>query len=297
MRTISVLILISVSALQSCQPKNNADKIIADAIVENNDVNFLSIDHVPIVVNNLDTIERILKTDFHFTIKNGREHFGIKNCFIKFSDGTYLEFILPTDSTKRIGAYYQKQLAEKQGGTSLAIAVHSVDSIKQYLNARKISYTTDSNSTWKTLMPDNMKLFYIEYADQSWKDNEKNTTHSNNAHSLQSVWYISENMPADIMKFTKLGLKYKGKSSFLNISTEELTGGSNNLFLIDANDAKKIAENFRVKHFKGISGFSIRINSLPELNKLLPDKLSKIQNKNQTICFLTEQNFFLDFRE
>ena len=67
--------------------------------------NFTSIDHVPVVVSNIDSIKRILSAT-HFTVKEGREHEGIKNCFIKFQDGTYLEFITPTDSLQRIGKYY-----------------------------------------------------------------------------------------------------------------------------------------------------------------------------------------------
>jgi beta-lactamase class D len=74
---------------------------------KNNSLFYNSIDHVPIVVNDLENVKEFLRGRLHFTIKEGKTHEGIKNCFVKFQDGTYLEFISPTDSLQAIGRFYK----------------------------------------------------------------------------------------------------------------------------------------------------------------------------------------------
>ena len=107
--------------------------------------NFISIDHIPIAVKNLDNSRKVFSDLLHFKVKNGKEHEGIKNYFIKFEDGTYLEFTTPIDSLQTIGKYYADFLKNRQGGTSLAIAIKSSDTLINYLNAQSIMYNIDSN--------------------------------------------------------------------------------------------------------------------------------------------------------
>ena len=126
---------------------------------------FNSIDHIPIAVNDLDKLKTILKNELHFTLKEGKIHEGIKNCFVKFQDGTYLEFIQPIDSLPTIGKYYTNFLKTRQGGTSLAISIKNADLVKKLLNEQNIQFNYDRNKIWKTIEPENADVFFIEYLD------------------------------------------------------------------------------------------------------------------------------------
>lgn len=112
----------------------------------------ISINHVPIVVANLPQVKTVF-TDLGFKVKNGREHEGINNCFIKFQDGTYLEFVEPINDKFSIGKYYTDFLKKKQGATALAVDVQHTAAAKNFLDKQHIRYTTDSNSVWQTIDP------------------------------------------------------------------------------------------------------------------------------------------------
>jgi beta-lactamase class D len=121
---------------------------------------FTSIDHVPIVVKDLEKVKNILKNELFFTIKEGKAHAGIKNCFIKFQDGTYLEFISPTDSLQPIGRHYTNFLHTKQGATSLAISTTNARMVKQMLTEQNTQCTDDSNKVWKTIEVQAAGMFF-----------------------------------------------------------------------------------------------------------------------------------------
>src|SRR5690606_26994131 len=140
---------------------------------------------------------KLLSEFLHFKVKAGKDHQGIQNCFIKFQDGTYLEFTMPIDSSQAIGRYYSDILKKRQGGTSLAISVHNSDTIIDFLNAKSISFEVDSNRIWKTVEPKGIDLFFIDYSDKNWKDSKINTTHLNTALSLESTYILSTNIELD----------------------------------------------------------------------------------------------------
>lgn len=48
----------------------------------------IGIDHVPIVVRDLNEAKTLFSDRLKFTVKNGREHEGISKFFVKFQDGT-----------------------------------------------------------------------------------------------------------------------------------------------------------------------------------------------------------------
>ena len=259
--------------------------------------NYISIDHIPIVVRNLDYLKKELSESFHFKVKEGREHEGIINCFIKFQDGTYLEFITPIDSSQTIGKYYADFLKNRPGGTSLAISIKSSDALIDYLNTKSISYKIDSNRIWKTIEPKNNDIFFIEYSNNQWKDSKINTTHLNTAISLKSIYILSSNITLDVKKYEAFGFVEIKKSSFFKIPIRHLVMGPSNLYLLDASKSKNIRQSFNKENLKGICGFEIKTKSLHTFNMLL-EKTDKVTvEKNQTIIYLQDLSLFFVFTE
>ncbi len=264
----------------------------------NNGTNFFnSIDHIPIVVNDLDKMKGILKNELHFTIKEGKVHEGIKNCFVKFQDGTYLEFISPTDSLQSIGNYYTNFLKTSQGGTSLAISISSSDLVTQMLKEQNIQFNYDSNKVWKTIEPQKFNMFFIEYADKSWKENPVNTNHSNTATALIATYFLTDNIEAEIKKYKRLGITEIESGNYLETPYVLLKIGQNNLYLLDGAKSKKINQLLNLSKLNGICGFQIKVNSLLTINKLINQKENIIKEKNRTTIYFKDYKMFLAFSE
>jgi hypothetical protein len=258
---------------------------------------FISIDHVPIVVRNLDSIKSIFSELLHFHIKEGKRHEGIKNCFIKFQDGTYLEFVSPVDRLHSIGNYYAECLKSRQGATALAVSVTNADLITANLKSKSISFSIDSNAIWKTISPQGVDLFFIDYLNKSWKETTINTTHPNHALLLQSVYMISVHLEADIKKLRSLGFDQVKDANYSGIPCKQIIIGKRNLYLFDAYSANKLTSAFTTKNVQGICGVEIKVRSLSALNKQLVGTHNIKINKNKTTYYLKGYNFFIEFSE
>lgn len=258
----------------------------------------ISINHVPIVVANLPQVKTVL-TDLGFKVKNGKEHEGINNCFIKFQDGTYLEFVEPISDKLSIGKYYTDFLKKKQGATALAVDVQQTATAKTFLDKQHIRYTTDSNSVWQTIDPEikDTEIFFIEYADKNWKDSKLNTTHNNGALQLNSTWFLTKNLKESIKKYINLGFKLEGKRIHFGTNAYTLSLAKNKLILLET--SPKLPAYIANKNLEGICGFTIKTSSLDSVRKFFKNESQKtiIIDENQTLIYFTEYNFFIEFTE
>lgn len=258
---------------------------------------FISIDHIPIVVQDLNSVKRQLSESFHFKIKEGREHEGIINCFIKFQDGTYLEFVTPVDSSQKTGKYYTDFLRNRQGGTALAVSVESADSVIKALNKNAVPFETSSNRIWTIISPRATDHFFIDYADKQWKDSEVNTTHLNQSLSLRSTYVLSDDIELEMKKYKDLGFNGFTNGSYLGAPGKILEIGNSKLYLLDASKSKRITKALETRNLTGICGFEIKTSSLNELNRQLFKSEKMIIEKNRTILYLKDLNFFFVFTE
>lgn len=259
--------------------------------------NYISIDHIPIVVENLDNLKKVLSETLLFKVKEGKEHEGIRNCFVKFEDGTYLEFTSPIDSSQKIGKYYADFLKNRQGGTALAISVIKTDILISNLKTKRISFNIDSNRIWKTIEPKGIDLFYIDYIDKQWKDSKINTTHKNTALSLISTYFLSPNINLDLKKYKLFGFRELKNGRFSNIPYKHLLIGNSNLYLLDTSKSKGLMQKLNNQSLVGICGFEIKTKSLSMLNKLVEKVDNVTIEKNQTTIYLKDLNIFFVFRE
>lgn len=262
---------------------------------QNQNTNF--IDHIPIVVKNLEDVKNIFEDTLNFKIKNGREHFGIKNCFVKFEDGTYLEFISPTDSLQPLGKYYANHLKNNQGATSFAISVKNIDTIIDFLKKENIEYDIESNEIWKTVEPKNFNVFYIDYIDKNWKEKPINTSHSNEAISIKSIFVLENNKNFYAKKYSELGYFNTKKDTFLDIPIVTYRFGKSDLNLLNTSAKANKKLNFNQDFYSGICGLEIKVKSLIHIKKsILSSKKTTLYN-GKIIYFLKDYNLFLVFRE
>ena len=258
---------------------------------------FNSIDHIPIVVSDLEIVKDILMNQLNFTVKEGKAHEGIKNCFVKFQDGTYLEFIEPMDSSHSVGKYYTSFLRVRQGGTSLAIHIKDADLVKKMLTEKNIPFSAHSNKVWQTIEPQNSELFFIEYADKNWKESPTNTTHPNTATSLKSTYFLCDNIYEEAKKYKYFGFTEIEKGKYLETPYILFKVGQSNLYLFDGNNSSKIHNSLNSKKLQGICGFEIKVNSLQTFNKQIKQNDNIKYENNKTTIYFREYNIFMIFTE
>jgi beta-lactamase class D len=258
---------------------------------------FNSINHIPIVVSDLEKVKDILKRQLNFKVKEGKAHEGIKNCFVKFQDGTYLEFISPTDSLQLIGKYYANFLKIRQGGTSFAISISNADLVKQMLKEQNMQFNYESNKVWNTIEPQKIDMFFIEYADKNWKENPTNTTHLNTATSLTSTYILTDNIEEEVKKYNPLGITEIETGNYIETPYKRFKIGQSNLYLLDGAKSNKINQLLNSNNLQGICGFEIKVNSLITLNKIINQKENIIKEKNRTTIYFKDYNMFLVFNE
>jgi hypothetical protein len=284
MRLLFTLFFLSLSLLINAQ----------DPLVNQS---FISIDHVPVAVKNLDSIKNYLATVLYFKIKEGKKHSGIKNFFLKFEDGTYLEFTTPVNNQQAIGKYYTDFLKQRQGAAALAIAVTDAAIIAHSLRTKAIPFEKDSNAIWKTVAPHNANLFFIDYTDKSWKDTKQYTAHPNKALLLKATYSIVANVDAEVDIYRKLGFTQIANASCWGIPCMQIVVGKSRLYLLDASKATSLTTQLGNRHLTGIGGVEIKVRSLAALNTLLANIPGVVIAPASTTCFLKACNFFINFTE
>jgi beta-lactamase class D len=258
---------------------------------------FSSIDHIPIVVNDLKKVRDIFKNQLHFTVKEGKAHEGIINCFVKFEDGTYLEFIHPIDSLQTIGKYYTNFLKTRQGGTSMAISVTNADLVKKLLNEKGVQFTYSDNKIWQTIEPVKSDLFFIKYAGRNWKEPAKFTAHPNTAISLSATYILTNNLALEEQQYKSWGFTEAKSGVYLETPFKHFTIGKSDLFLLDNTKPRKMNQLLNEKNPDGIYGFEIKVNSMEALKKLIIETDNISYEHNKATIYLKEYHLFLTFTE
>ncbi|MBT1685950.1 VOC family protein [Dawidia soli] len=287
LRRIVYLVLCCLSLVTLAQPPKNTITAVA-------------INHVPIAVTDLAAVKKVFSS-LGFTIKEGRAHVGTTNCFVKFSDGTYLEFVQPLDSTQEIGRFYHDFLKTRPGGSELVIEVESADSVAHYLQRKQILFARDHNRVWKNVTPTQpgAGVFYTEYADKNWRDKPEYTTHVNNATGLGPVYYLAADQDDATRHFEKLGFTDAGPTTSLQAPVRAMTIGRSRLMILDAAEPGRMADFFASRGHTGICGLSITVSSLDVLEKRLRT-LSKrgmltLRKDDKLYALLQPYALFLEF--
>jgi hypothetical protein len=287
LRRIVYLALYCLPLVVAAQPPKNA-------------ITAVGINHVPVVVSDLAAVKKVFSS-LGFTLKEGRVHVGIANCFVKFADGTYLEFVQPLDSTQEIGHFYYDFLKTRSGGTEMVVEVTSADSVAQYLQRNHILFARDNNRVWKNVTPKQpgAGVFYTEYADKQWRDKPEYTTHINNAIGLGPVYYVAADLHTTLQHFKKLGFTDAGPTTWLQTPARAMTVGRSQLTILDATEPGRMADIFSSRGYTGICGVSITASSLDVIEKRLRT-LSKrgmltLRKDDKLYALLQPYAFFIEF--
>nr|WP_321236743.1 VOC family protein [uncultured Psychroserpens sp.] len=183
----------------------------------------LSIDHVIILVPDLDkSIEKY--KDHGFTLKKGRKHEnGIVNSHIKFKNKSSIELISVSDKPKDdISKDYYNLKKNKEQGVFLAISGFKIREIEKKIESLDIKYEIINTKYWNYLTFKSElglnHIFFIEYKFEV-QDSLNLFTHKNHSEKIKSINIDGNDLTITLLKH--LGLKYsvvndkENKHSFL----------------------------------------------------------------------------------
>lgn len=158
------------------------------------------IDHIPIVVADLDSAAATYSR-LGFSLKPGRAHDnGIRNRHVKFPDGTELELITADSAADELTREYLRLLAAGEGAAFLALYTTDANQLKRNLDAAGIERNSGG---YGVSFPSDSPIRFIFFGgrNHSPTDRPEHFAHPNGATSLAGVWLAL----SDSVSFAELG--------------------------------------------------------------------------------------------
>ena len=167
-----------------------------------------SIDHISIVVNNLEEAQKTYK-DLGFTIKPGRKHSNsIENAHIKFQDGSALELITASEPKDDLAELYIKNKVLGEGPVFLAIHMEDANITKELLSELNPRLAEESFYQWLTFTEEeNLSyLFFIKYSNPVI-DKKEHLNHKNEVIGIKAIALSKPDYTNEEKLFSYLGQK------------------------------------------------------------------------------------------
>ena len=233
----------------------------------------IGIDHIPVVVNNLDSATNFYKK-LGFSIKPGRFHQnGIRNQHIKFPNGTEIELITAPQPLDPLTTEYYNSLKEGEGPVYFGLFA---------TNPEELTKQVDTN----ILHP-----LFFGFRNHSPTDKPEHFAHSNTAYSLSSIWLATDHIPSYLQLFKKLGIKIKQKKMFSGIIAQIAILKEGEVILLPASQQL-------IPHHQVI-GATVKVKDLKKLKTIL--QLSGIngsESKNSVLISpALTHGIYLEFRQ
>ena len=224
-----------------------------------------SIDHISIVVNNLDEAAENFKM-LGFSIKPGSKHTNsIENAHIKFKDGSALELIMAKEPKDQLARKYLDEMMVGDGPVFLCLGMDNPKQTKEVLIDFNPSLTKGSYYQWLTFPgeSDLSYLFLMNYTNPPM-DKKEHLNHKNGASGVESVALGKQSFEQEKSLFTSLGL---------DVSSRWIELGKGKILL-----------NTSTKRDRPIVSIALKVKDLEHLKAKLPNNISyKLSDDSLTI--------------
>ena len=148
------------------------------------------IDHIPLAVRDLQVASENFRR-FGFSIKPGRDHAaGIRNCHIKFPDGSGLELITVGSASDDLSAAYLEHLRAGDGPAYVSFHVRDAAKLASALAKAKIGFDQAAGLT--TFKDPRLGFVFITLDNRSPTDRPEHFDHPNGAVAMSEVWIASD---------------------------------------------------------------------------------------------------------
>ncbi len=188
----------------------------------------LDLDHLVIAVKNLEQSKNLFESRLGFTLKPGRLHpNGIKNEFVKFRNGSYIELLTVETPEDKISIHYSELLKSREGGAFAVLKSDSLAKVTSFFNKSPISAELqESEPFYKSITLKTggalKNFFLIEYLAPQ-KENPSFTNHLNGVSELFALWINTPDLEKTLREFSDLKFEIGGKIKIPVFAKEGIT--------------------------------------------------------------------------
>ncbi len=244
------------------------------------------IDHVAIVVRNLEAAEELYRSQLGFTVSPGGSfpHFGsVRNSIIGFGQ-SYLEVITVDPATAiGLGEALAGFLSQTEGALMLGLHVSSTQHTADFLRERGFeiagpvggTITLDGEAEtpperWRyvgfaqPILPAD-PVFFLEYdSTEGIALPVPPAQHANTAQRLATVWMAVSDLDAAAAAYELIGLPAgrEIRHEHLGAVGREVPAGSGAIWLLEATDVQGAVASFLARRGEGVIGIGIEVGSL-----------------------------------
>lgn len=233
----------------------------------------IGIDHIPVVVNNLDSATIFYKK-LGFSIKPGRFHQnGIRNQHIKFPNGTEIELITASQPVDPLTTEYYNSLKEGEGPVYFGL------------------FATNPTALTKQIDTNILHPLFFGSRNHSPTDKPEHFAHSNTAYSLTSIWLATDHISTYLQLFKKLGIKVKQKKMFSGITAQIAVLKEGEVILLPAS--------LQVIPHHQVIGVTVQVKDLKKLKTILQQSdIKGIESKNGLLLSpVLTHGIYLEFKQ
>jgi hypothetical protein len=163
----------------------------------------LGIDHVPIVVGDLNKAEADYRS-MGFAIKPGRFHVnGIQNSHVKFADGTELELITAPRNVDALTSEYRLKLQSGEGPVYFGLFTPDTKLLRTKLSALNLPFEAEGGLT---SFPSGLRLhpMFFGTREKALDDKPEYFAHPNTSVRLTALWVGEDEDQLNVLN--KLGV-------------------------------------------------------------------------------------------
>lgn len=187
---------------------------VLQATPESTSSALIGIDHIPLVVKNLERATRTYQR-LGFAIKPGRFHAdGIRNAHVKYPDGAGIELITADRASDDLTRQYLGLLSAGEGPAFVSFHTADLGAVTQRLETSGVGYSLH-DGLLDVRAPELEWLFLFAGTNQSPTDRPENFAHPNTADATSAVWIaVSDERPL-LAFFSDLGARIEHKQVFV----------------------------------------------------------------------------------
>lgn len=258
----------------------------------------IGIDHIPIVVRNLDSAANTYKA-LGFSLKPGRPHAnGIRNQHVKFRDGTELELITAPAPRDTLTAEYCQLLKEGEGPVFFGLFAPDIKGLAKQLDAGNKRYELAGKSI--TFSPsDPFHLLFFGNRNQSPTDKPEHFAHANSAESVTGVWLAPGNSASFSGFFQNLGMTLQKRKISFPFSAPDAQAAE-----LKEGEVIFLPPSFQLIPGRQIIGATVKVRSIEAVKAALKQsgmKVSQVVKNGGTVSFFLSPDLthgiWLEFRQ
>lgn len=190
------------------------------SVLSKKDKRGLELDHVAIVVDNMDRASGLYRGPLGFSMTRGWAHQSPQAALAAFKDGSYIQLVSSDTVHSGLARWYGQLKSANDPGNIVALRTGDVEHIKERANNAGIPFQegtvrgSDGSDLFEVISFTDYEplafLVIIQYDEAFYNEFFRDLRHRNQTRSLQEAWILVDNLNETQTALNALGLHRAG---------------------------------------------------------------------------------------